>query len=194
MPEISRREVVLLLLGLERGRATPRGISSITRLQKLLFLLEREEGLRPAGDGFNFIPYKAGPYSSRLYDDLEFLENLGLISSEPTEIATPPEGAEIEALTFDQLIGPSTSSADEPAADAFEERRFRLTNKGLEHVRRLLADREKAPVAERVTSVKSRYGSYSLNELLRYVYTKYPEMAVESEIREQVFRRRGRGG
>jgi uncharacterized protein YwgA len=73
MDTIGRRQLLLLLVGLEGGGGVSGIVSGITRLQKFLFLLENEEGVRPAGDGFEFEPYKAGPYSSKLYDDLELL-------------------------------------------------------------------------------------------------------------------------
>ena len=57
-------------------------LGDITRLQKLLYLLDVEENIQLSGSGFEFKPYKTGPYSSRLYDTLEFLENLGFIESE----------------------------------------------------------------------------------------------------------------
>ncbi len=73
--KIPRRDLELLVIGADED-----GLNGITRLQKLLFLLEREEGLTRSGADFAFTPYKAGPYSSAIYDDLEFLENLGLSS------------------------------------------------------------------------------------------------------------------
>src|ERR1700737_2224795 len=88
MPEIGRRDIVMLLLGVDPSGEIAEGIGGMTRLQKLLFLLEKEEGLKPSGDGFSFVEYKAGPYSSKLYDDLEFLENLGLIEGRTTAEAT----------------------------------------------------------------------------------------------------------
>lgn len=191
MATLGRRELLLLLLGLEGPRASATGIGGITRLQKLIFLLEREYGLRPAGDGFEFTPYKAGPYSSRLYDNLELLENLGLVESEPTDVATEPEAAELEALSFEELMGAS-SAEEQPAADSYEERKYRLTSKGLEHVGKLLERQDIAAAADSVRKVKTKYKSHALNNLLRYVYTKYPEMTVESEIKDQVLGRRGR--
>ena len=43
--------------------------------------------------------------------------------------------------------------------------------------------------ANTVRRIKSKYGKYSLNDLLYYVYTKYPDMTTESEIRDKVLRR-----
>src|SRR5687768_3535597 len=91
--DIPRRDLELLLIGLSptsQGVESD-GLSGITRLQKLIFLLEREEGLEGSGSKFSFTPYKAGPYSPEIYDDLEFLENLGLLESQITADASEPE-------------------------------------------------------------------------------------------------------
>src|SRR5438128_2203754 len=158
MPLISRRDVVLLLLGLgPRGPVTT-GIGGITRLQKLLFLLEREEGLKPTGDGFDFEAYKAGPYSEKLYDDLEFLENLGLIQSEVTAEATDAEAAEIDLLSFEELMGEGPDGT-EAGPDAYEERRYSLTETGVARLKELLQSGEYAPVTDGIRKIKSKYGS-----------------------------------
>lgn len=191
MAEISSRDIVLLLLGLSPGGTTTEGLGGITRLQKLLFLLEREEQIIPAGNTFQFTAYKAGPYSSRLYDDLEFLENLGLVESEIVSEATEPEAAEVEEMTFDDLVSDGHSVPEEnmKAADAYEEHRFAITSRGLAKVEKLVENREFKPAVDAIRAVKSRFGRYSLSDLLYYVYTKYPDMALESEIKDKVLRR-----
>ena len=181
---IPRRDVELLLIGLDDG-----GVNGITRLQKLLFLLQKEEGLERDGANFAFRAYKAGPYSPEIYDDLEFLENLGLLDSEITAEATPAEAAEIDVMSFENMMGENTSS-EEMSPDAYSERQFRLTLKGKGRVEALLSRDEYKPVVEKIRRVKSRFGRYSLNDLLYYVYTKYPEMATESEIKDKVLGRR----
>jgi len=200
MPTIGARELLLLLIGLDDS-TFPSGLGGITRIQKLLYLLESEERIHPAGDGFHFEPYKAGPYSPRIYDDLEFLENLDYIRrsapNEDSEVATEasdPEKAEVD-LTFDQLMGPEdvmASGADEiaPTADSYEESRYYLTENGKRRVEQLLANKDYKPFIDGIRKVKSRFSKYSLNDLLYYVYTRHPEMTTESEIKEKVLRRR----
>ena len=193
MPQISRRDLELLLLAVgPKADQLTSGISGITRLQKLLYLLQEEGRVAPSGDGFEFEAYKAGPYSAKLYDDLEFLENLGLVQSEITAEATAPEASEIDKLNFDELVGTGDGLDDSTTSDSYEERRYALTDQGVEHVQNMLRDPEMAPVIDGIRKIKSRFGNYSLNDLLYYVYTKYPEMTVESEIRDQVLRRRRR--
>jgi uncharacterized protein YwgA len=182
--KISRRDLELLLIGLEDG-----GLNGITRLQKLLFLLQKEEDLKEFGTHFAFTPYKAGPYSPEIYDDLEFLENLGLLESEITAEATAPEAAEIDALSFENLMGEKGQYGSELASDSYSERLFTLTPKGKQHVEEMMANKELDPVVHKIRRIKSRFGRYSLNDLLRYVYTKYPEMATESEIKDKVLGR-----
>ena len=102
---ISNRELVLLLIGIDQETRRFDTVSGITRLQKFLFLLDREENVRPDDPGFGFQPYKAGPYSPTLYDDLELLENLGLIRTEGGVESTITETADINRLSFEDLMG-----------------------------------------------------------------------------------------
>jgi len=169
---VGRRDLLLLLLGVAGNREASEGIGGITRLQKLLFLLEQEEHVVPSGEGFTFEAYKAGPYSSKLYDDLEFLENLNLIRKQVAAEGTEEEASEID-FTFEDLIEPEREKDDPsgPAADAYEEHRFYLTPEGVQKIRQLLANDTYKPLVDSISRIKSRYGQYSLNDLLYYVYT-----------------------
>jgi hypothetical protein len=207
MPTLGPRDLLLLLIGLD-DLAAQDGLGGITRIQKLLFLLESEEHILPTGDGFKFEPYKAGPYSPRVYDDLELLENLDYIRRSKTDEesdftgagdqsrteASDPEKAEVD-LTFDQLMGPedvlaSGSEDISPTADSYEESRFYLTETGKKRMEELLANENYKPFIDGIRKVKSRFAKYSLNDLLYYVYTRHPKMTTESEIKEKVLRRR----
>jgi uncharacterized protein YwgA len=186
MADIGRRELLMLLIGLDEKGLADGSVSGITRLQKLLFLFENE-GKAVAEDPFAFEPYKAGPYSPKVYDDLELLENLGLIKTEPTAESSLDEKSDIDRLTFDDLIGGFEEiQGARPAADSFEERKFYLTAKGKRRVEELLMGHKNDDTVSGIRRIKSKYSRYSLHDLLRYVYTKYPEMTTESEIVDQV--------
>jgi len=194
MRNTNRKDLILLLLGVSEEEAVADGINGITRLQKFLYLLEREENIKPEESGFEFIPYKAGPYSSKLYDDLEFLENIGLLASEVAGEATDEEAVEVD-MSFDELMGECSDTIEGTpsnalrTADAYEERIFRLTDEGKAKVKSLIQRSEYEPVVDGIRRVKSRFGGYSLNDLLHYVYTQYGEMTTESEIKKKVLRR-----
>lgn len=214
MGTIGRRDLLLLLIGLDFSSAEA-GFGGVTRIQKLLYLLDVEEGIAPRVDGYNFEAYKAGPYSPRIYDDLEFLENLDYIRRsasnesitstgnqdevaigdlEVSAEASEPEKAEMD-LTFDQLMGPQDVIAlmpDEvaPTADSYEEARYCLTERGKKRVEELLEDPGCKPFVDGIRRIKSKFSRHSLNDLLYYVYTRHPGMTTESEIKEKVLRRR----
>lgn len=191
MTRIGRRELLLLLVGLDPHAKVHGAVSGITRLQKFLFLLEQEGHIRPTGNGFDFEPYKAGPYSAKLYDDLELLENLGLVRSEATAESSVGETVDITRLSFDELVGGFDElSGASKAADSFEERKFTLTEEGRRKVEALLADSDYDPVVKGIRKIKSQFSNHSLRDLLRYVYNKYPEMTTESEIIEKILGRR----
>lgn len=195
---LSKQQLLILLLGLDGGGVSAKGIGGITRLQKLLFLLWKEAGIQEVDSGFEFKPYKAGPYSRKLYDELELLENLNFIESEVQGEATEAEAAEIEELSFEQLLGDDANTfCDVPSrreastADSFEERRFRLTKKGLDSVNQLLAQPATKPFVDGIRKIKSKFANYSLQDLLYHVYTNYEAdgWTNESEIRDKVLRK-----
>ncbi len=196
-PRASKQQLLLLLLGLDGPTVSARGVGGITRLQKLLFLLGKEAGVQEVENAFDFKPDKAGPYSRKLYDELELLENLGLVHSEVQGEATEAEAAELEELSFEDLMGDDGQTFADAAAtssDAFEERRFTLTDDGLKLVREMLQKPESKPFAEGIRKIKSKFANYSLQDLLYHVYTKYEAegWTSESEIRDKVLAK-GRG-
>lgn len=189
----SRRELLLLLIGVDPTAQRSGIVSGITRLQKFLFLLDREENVRPGDADFNFEPYKAGPYSPTLYDDLELLENLGLIHSEGGAESTITESTDINRLSFEDLMGGFDELNVGPMkADSFEERRFTLTDKGRARIEKLLASSDHGPAVDGIRRLKSKYSQYSLRDLLRHVYRKFPDMTTESEIIDSVLGRKAR--
>ncbi|MCC5786376.1 MAG: hypothetical protein JJU33_06725 [Phycisphaerales bacterium] len=193
---IGRRQLVLLTLALQPDGTLGNGLRGITRLQKFLFLLQQEYGVSFTGENaLAFKPYKAGPYSKKIYDDLELLENLGLIESESTGDATEAEHNALEDLTFGHLLGSDAEALSSESAelaetsDSFDERRFKLTPEGKAKVEELLRSEAAAPFCDRIRKVKSRFANHSLKDLLHYVYTKYDAWTGESEIRDQVLSR-----
>jgi uncharacterized protein YwgA len=174
---MTKSEILMQLLasiGTDRVAAP---ILGTTRLQKLLFLIEREEGVRSTeGPDFDFTAYKFGPVSKNLYDDLAKLENLGYIASE--SIAEPSTVERDEyGLSFEGLMG------EEEPTEAFEERRYALTSSGIDWLKKRNFPEQDAL---KINKIKGRYGTLSLSDLLHYVYSRYPDMTTASEIKERV--------
>src|SRR6266436_4111154 len=77
--QIDREDVILLLLDATERLLGKNSIGGITRLQKLLFLLEKETDFEGIVEFFPFEPYNFGPFSKKVDEAVEFLEGCDLI-------------------------------------------------------------------------------------------------------------------
>lgn len=163
--------VLLLLAAPSKSNIEPNRINGITRLEKLLFLAEKEEQLSGAvkSDAFEFMPYHYGPYSRAIYEAVELLEEAGLLQ----------ELRSIDESALDDAEQVYSDATEEGAV----ERQFRLTSDGVA-VAQLLGARH-PNTTQALTRIKDRYGDLSLRRLIRYVYSTYPDYAKESRIRDQ---------
>jgi hypothetical protein len=172
-----RKDLLLLLLYV-RGRfgKIGEGIPGTTRILKLLFIAARELNVDAlVRTPYRFVPYRFGPFAPDLYSDIEVLVGCGLVKREELDESGEPvirrdetidEGLEYNGLTT----------------------LYRLTRKGRPFAAALLAAalRRQPNVQAGLEVVKRECGSLSLRELLRYVYSRYPEYATESEILKKV--------
>lgn len=168
-------DAIILLLGAPGATERDQGrIEGITRLEKLLFLLEMET------DATSWLKEKAdfsadnfGPFSSKAYQEIETLASYGLIS----DSATLSESAE-DTWESEHIIG-------EASAEPYATRNLALTAKGQRYYEKLLE--LLPPEAEPVVSeLKRRFGSIPLRRLIRYVYQRYPDFTEKSVIRDEI--------
>lgn len=141
-------------------------IRGVTKVQKILFLIEHEtEFFEEYSEdvGFNFAPYKMGPFAEGVYEEIHFLLQLNAI-----EAQTMPD-----------------SSIDQ-ADSELSHKEFTITSKG-EKIASQLVEILEPEFQQELEELVERYNSMSLTELLRHVYTEYPEYTTESEITDDVF-------
>src|SRR5439155_7786114 len=72
--QIDREDVILLLLDANERLLGKKTIGGITRLQKLLFLLEKETNFEGIVEFFPFEPYNFGPLSKKVAQVAELLQ------------------------------------------------------------------------------------------------------------------------
>jgi len=137
---------------LERGKwvlallhAVGGTISGATRLQKLLFLLKREQSVETP---YKFTPYMFGPHSPDVLDDTIDLELAGYINIQK-EVSEP-------TLAGDCVIS----------------RKYGLTPEGIKAAREVY-DKLSDDCKRALSSLKQQ-NEMKLTELLNYVYSKYP--------------------
>ena len=155
--QIDRRTDVVFILFHHAG-----SIRGITKLQKLLFLVEEEtKFFEEHGDelAFEFTAHKMGPFSKHVYEEVRFLQQLKAIETEPME----------------------GESDDEELTNKV----FHITPKG-EKIASELSDRLDDQYDDELRELVTKYNSMELRELLRYVYRAYPQFTTESEIKTEI--------
>jgi hypothetical protein len=181
---ITRRSDLLLSLlwaqDSTEGESAP--ITGITRLEKLLFLLKQEYGfLQHANEAqdFHFVPFRMGPWTGEVYDELDFLESLGLLERRAAGVQPPEDSAHDEELITESILDKYQKSE---SSNIGEQETYILTRQGREKAMSIwnrLSENEK----HRLIAVKSKFNQMNLRQLLRYVYKKHPEYTTESEIK-----------
>jgi uncharacterized protein YwgA len=172
-----RADLLLLLLGARDAAGQPnRGISGTTRILKLAFIALKEAGAAALPvPQYAFVPFRFGPFTAAVYDDLQNLIDAGLVrrdelGDDGEPVILRDEGID-EGFTFNGL-----------------RTHYRLTEKGARFAAALAqAAKNKHPAAAAgIEIVKAHFAPLPLRDLLRYTYTRWPAFATHSEILDEV--------
>ncbi|MBF4603131.1 hypothetical protein [Curtobacterium sp. VKM Ac-2884] len=169
-------DAIVLLLGAGVDQGGRARIEGVTRLEKLIFLLEREtHSDQWLSEDAEFVAYNFGPFSRKVYDAVDTLAAAGIITDSarfaPDDMDTWEER---EAITDKSDNGYSYTTRD-----------FELTDRGWRYFAAL--DEEMKPEAlKELTSFKARFAPLPLRQLVRYVYQRYDEFTTNSLIRDDI--------
>ena len=159
----------------QRGETAVRGM---TRLQKLLFVIEQKLASQSSFYAFNY-----GPFNEEVNDAEQALEVAGFIRSSQSVSTGPP--------SFQQMMAAVTERAgrhDDTKVVSFE-----LSKSGHEAAERL---RKSSPTYEQlfafVESIRREWDAPDLTDLVDRVYETWPKYAEKSVIRDEVARRTDR--
>lgn len=163
--QFEREDILILLLSALSGPEGRQQVRGITRLEKMMFLLQKETAFSgKLQSKFNFEAWKFGPFSKEIYQDLDLLASLGLVEAEERELPGYVEHSEEIELEEDEPI---------------IERRFSLTDRGLRVAEKLRASVSEGDWRE-IEHLKRRFERVPLTRLIQYVYHKYPETTSKS--------------
>jgi hypothetical protein len=174
--------LLTLLLDANNNDISSDMIIGITRLEKMLFLLQMEKGFlknNAKQDRFDFVPFRMGPWTNEIYDEIDFLESLGLVEKKNSKEKSASDQAHNDELFNSAIIDKYQKDYRPPES---ESERFSLSSKGKAKALEIwnkLSDVEK----DQIISIKKRFKNLNLRQLLRYVYKNYPEYTTESEIK-----------
>lgn len=173
---IETDDLVVLLLGAPGPAGQRRGrIEGITRLEKLVFLIEKEKRPTWLTHDAGFVSHNFGPFSAEIYKGVDTLVAAGLLRDSGSIASTTEDAWEAE-----NIIGA-------PMTDPYATRNFELTEKGQRYYQALL--RELPDDVERdLGDFKKRFATLPLRQLIRYVYERHPDFTDKSIIRDDVLR------
>lgn len=172
-------DAIVLLLGAKVSGLREGEINGITRLEKLIFLLEREtSSSKWLQQDASFEPYNFGPFSSKVYQAVDLLSAAGLVVDSAAPATDDSDTWEVRTR-----IGLDEGSASIP--DRFTTRDFRLTDRGWKYFEALTKEMA-VDSLEEVASFKRQFASLPLRQLIRYVYQKYESFTTKSQIRDEV--------
>ncbi|KPG44026.1 hypothetical protein [Mycobacteroides immunogenum] len=168
-------DAIVLLLGAPSSPQLNGEIQGITRLEKLIFLLERETSADSwMTESADFKPYNYGPFSAKVYRAVDMLEAAGLLVDSARDSKSGEDSWEKGNAIYD--------SAD---IDPYTTRDFKLTTLGWRYYEKL----ENALTRDQrddLSKFKSQFASIPLRQLVRYVYERYDTFTEKSLIREDV--------
>lgn len=174
------KELMVLLLHAS-NRSGQTAVRGITRLQKLLFVIEQQLASKSSFYSFNY-----GPFNEEVNDAARALEVAGFIKSDESETTGPP--------SFREMMS-SVSRRAAPSEGGATVVEFALSPKGHEAAERL---RQSSPAYEQlfsfVESVRQEWDTPNVKDLLARVYEAYPAYTDKSVIREEVELHRKRRG
>ena len=186
----NRKDLLLLLLyspGMTKQFNEP--IKGRTRILKMLFIFKTEalkyfkKNTNITEDNFyDYFPWKFGPFSSQVYDDITFFLLRGFITSQDSEGDILPEA--ILEERYGQSISGTQPSEAQDVYQEFIEEKFFLTDKGVkftcDNLYCVLSQSQK----NLLINFKKKMNSTSLKAILSYVYEMYPDMTKKSQLRK----------
>ena len=185
---MERTDILLLAVS-----DTENPIVGTTRLQKVLFLIEKESNVKIEGETFEFKPHLFGPVSYKIYDDISFLENLGYIEKNMSQdTISELDINKIESYDANSFLTGSASGSFENDDSLIESENsseddlkvYKITKKGLEYLNNKGID--STLEGNSIKQIVKKYSKNSLLGLLQYVYAKYEDYTSNSIIKDNI--------
>ena len=161
---------IVLLLGAPARNRNPRRagrLEGTTRLEKLIFLLERETSAAEwLTEDAGFEAYDLGPFSAKVYQAVDMLSAADII-----EVSTTTAKSLEDEWECAYIIG--------SLSDPYVTRAFVLTDRGWRYYSALLKGFPREALSA-LGEFKERFADLPLRQLVRYVFQRYEDFTVRS--------------
>src|SRR5438105_3227694 len=169
------KDLMVLLLNATKGPGAGAAVRGITRLQKLLFVIEQ----KLVADSSRFYAYNFGPYDEQVNDAAQALRVEGLLRGSQAASPTPP--------SFDEMMA-TIKDRPGPRDDTKVVEEFALSNEGHLAAERL---RRSNQAYERLYArIGELRREWDTPDLIARVYEAFPKYTERSLIRDVVNQRK----
>jgi uncharacterized protein len=189
--KLTGADYFLLLLYLDDKKP----IRSAVRLTKMMFLFKEEIAplLKKKGAEINedtlpnFQPYNYGPFSKDIYEQVELFKNIEFIKVQNLNVSEEMDEVDDweEKAFIDELAEQSTGYENKRDGKFMQ---YELLKRGIDYVCSEIEPRFTEDQIKILLEFKNRINQTPIKAILRYVYTKYPEMTENSLIKDEVLR------
>ena len=178
--ESSMDLLIALLYAPGKRETEAEPIEGITRLQKLLFLLQQDVGPKQlVKEAYDFKPYKMGPYSDQLRNDLEELVSAGIVVTDRLQYLLSDD-ADVSRSEDAEVDSPSRKTK------RVESLKYSLSDDLGRAIGKDLWESLSPEDREALTEFKGLFNLLSLRQLLIFTYEKFPAYTEASTIKSQL--------
>ena len=160
-------------------------IKGRTRIVKMIFIFQKEiyKKFKFDMEEIKFKAWDFGPWSGKIYEDIEFFKNIGFIKS---EIETTENDLTIEEANEYEKWKEDSSLTREDASE-YQQEIFKLGKLGVDYIKdRKLYEELSENQKKILKEFKKKFVQVSLFTILQYVYRNYPDMAKKSKIKNDL--------
>ena len=165
-------------------------VKGSVRLTKMMYLFNKE--IKPIIEKKGgkcdklpeFIPYNFGPFSKDLYEQIELFKGIKFISTKEVP-SKEVMVEEVDDWEENPYIGESLNDEEQLT---FNKKyvEYVIAEKGVEYYESVIKNQLNQAVIELLEQFKKKIVRISVKNLLYYVYSKYPDMTVNSIIKKDV--------
>ncbi len=183
--KLNGADYLLLLLYLNDKQP----ILGAIRLTKMMFLFEKEIAPILKKEGLdsenlpNFFAYNFGPFSKDVYEQVELFKGIKFI--QVTNINANEEMAEVDDLEEALYIDEMKNHGYALNSDG-KYYKYQILSTGERYVVEKIKQNITEKQEEILSAFKRKITSLSPKQILKYVYTKYPDYAENSLIKKEV--------
>ena len=164
-------------------------IKGSVRLTKMMFLFNEQIAPALKSKGLDsdklpdFIPYNYGPFSKDLYEQVDFFTGIGFM--QVRDLNETEEMSGVDNIVEKEFADECYKDEDETKSEN-SYREYRIAAIGSGFVENELLEKITSPQLELLQQYKKKITEMTLKQLLHYVYTRYPQYAEKSLIKDEV--------